>query len=466
MGWGLLDDLQARLVRELGREWVRLSPRDLISYSYDATGEKHLPDVVVFPESTTQVMTCVRLAAEHGLPIVPRGAGTNLSGGALPVSGGMVVNLVRMNRVKCIDGEARLAVVEAGITNEALQQAVFPYGLFYAPDPSSMKVATIGGSLAENAGGPRCAKYGVTVNHTLGLTLVTSDGEIVELGGETGDPPGMDLLGLVVGSEGTLGIIVEAIVRLTPLPLANRVVLAAFDDLPQAVATASAIVADRILPATLEMLDRNTLKAIIASEPSTLPEDAGGVLLVEVDGHPAELEAQVERIVSIMLDHEATKVEVAQNAAEREALWNARRAGYGALARHSPSLSAMDVTVPRDRLVEMLNEIMRLAEEHRLTVCLAAHAGDGNMHPTVPFNPRDPDEVARLASLTDAITRACLSLGGSISGEHGIGIEKLAGMTLQYHPTLIERMHLIRKVFDGAGVMNPGKNLPMPRGKW
>lgn len=461
-----LEALVPRLVGIVGQTWVRRDKRDLMSYAYDATGERYLPDVVVFPDSTTEVAECVRLAAEAGMPVVPRGAGTNLSGGALPIAGGMVVNLVRMNRVKRIDPEARTAVVEAGIVNEAVQRAAAPYGLFYAPDPSSMKAATIGGSLAENAGGPRCAKYGVTINHSLGLTLVLSDGRVMELGAETGDAPGMDLLGVVVGSEGTLGIITEAVLRLTPLPQAYRTLLGIFDELPPAVEAVSAVVAARILPATLEIMDRNTLQAIIASEPSTLPEDAGGVLLVEVDGDPRELDAQVESIVGILTAHGARRIDVARSAAEREALWSARRAGYGALARHSPSLSAMDVTVPRDRLVDMLREVMSLAEEHRLTVCLAAHAGDGNMHPTVPFDPRDVDQRARLAALTDAISRACVHLGGSISGEHGIGIEKLAGMPLQYPPEVLAEMHLIRKAFDPLGIMNPGKNLPMPAAGW
>ncbi len=461
-----LDALASRLAGVVGQAWVRRDKRDLLSYAYDATGERYLPDIVVFPDGTTQVADCVRLAAEAGMPVVPRGAGTNLSGGALPIAGGMVLNLVRMNRVKHIDPEARTAVVEAGIVNEAVQRAAAPFGLFYAPDPSSMKAATIGGSLAENAGGPRCAKYGVTINHALGLTLVLSDGRVIELGGETGDAPGMDLLGLVVGSEGTLGVITESVLHLTPLPQAYRTLLGIFDELPPAVEAVSAIVAARILPATLEIMDRNTLKAVIASEPSTLPEDAGGVLLVEVDGDPRELDAQVDSIVGILTAHGARRIDVAHSAAEREALWNARRAGYGALARHSPSLSAMDVTVPRDRLVDMLREVMRLADEHRLTVCLAAHAGDGNMHPTVPFDPRDPDQRARLAALTDAISRTCVRLGGSISGEHGIGIEKLAGMPLQYPPEVLAEMHLIRKAFDPLGIMNPGKNLPMPAAGW
>lgn len=464
-----LEDLslvEERLGGILGKTWVRREPRDLLAYSYDATGEKHLPDLVVFPADTAQVVACVRAAGRAGLAVIPRGAATNLSGGTLPVQGGMVVNMLRMNRVLRVDPCARLAVVQAGVTNESVQAAVAPHGLFYAPDPSSMRVATIGGSLAENAGGPRCAKYGVTINHVLGLRVVLADGTEVEFGGEIEEPPGLDLVALTVGSEGTLALITEATLRLTPLPEAYRTLLGVFGDLTQAMAAVSAIVAERIVPATLELMDRNTLQVVNASRSSSFPVDADAVLLIEVDGDVEEIEAQAERIQRVLARHHAIEIKTAATAEERDQLWAARRAGYGALARSSAALSSMDVTVPRDRLVEMLNHVLQLSDQYGLKVFVTAHAGDGNMHPTVPFDPLDADQVRRLRELTDAITRACVALGGSISGEHGIGIEKLPGMSLQFSSKVLELMRAVKSAFDPRGVLNPGKNIPTRVAKW
>jgi len=458
--------LEADLVGIVGRQWVGTAPRDLLAYSYDASGERFLPSVVVLPASTHQVAECVRLAALHGLPVVPRGAATNLSGGTLPVAGGMVISLTRMNRIVRIDPDARLAVVEAGATNQSVQEAVAPHGLFFAPDPSSMKVATIGGCVAENAGGPRCAKYGVTLNHVLGLTLVLSDGSVVEVGGEVEDAPGLDLLSLTVGSEGTLGVISQAVLRLTPLPGGYRTLMGVFGSIAATVAAASAIVAARILPAALEMLDRSTMEMINRSTGGTFPDDAEAILLAEIDGDPAELDPQAARVEQAMREHGASEVVVAHSAAERESLWAARRSGFGALALSSPSLVSMDVTVPRDRLVPMIEKVICLAAEHRLKVFLVAHAGDGNMHPTVPFDPRDPDERRRLGLMTEAVSRAAVLLGGSISGEHGIGVEKLAQMDTQYSREQLELMERVRRVFDPHKRMNPGKNVVSSSGGW
>lgn len=460
------SELETALVRLLGRQWVRTRPRDLLAYSYDGTGEKYLPHVVVFPGSTEQVAECVRLARRFQLPIVPRGAATNLSGGTLPIHGGVVINLLRMDCILRIDAEARLAVVEAGTVNDAVQQAAASFGLFYAPDPSSMKVATIGGSLAENAGGPRCARYGVTINHVLGLTLVLSDGTVMELGGTMEDASGLDMLPLVVGSEGTLGIITRAVLRLTPLPAAYRTMMGVFRSMPEVAAAVSAIVAAGILPAGLEMIDRATMELINQGTGGSFPSGAEAVLLAEVDGEPVEIEPQVERTEQLMREHGALEVIVAHTETERESLWAARRAGYGALARSSPSLSSMDVTVPRDRLVPMISEVIRLAGEYDLKLFLVAHAGDGNMHPAVPFDPHDQAQRERLARLTDAVAHAAVALGGSISGEHGIGIEKLAEMSVQYAPEQLDLMRAVRRVFDPTLTMNPGKNIPAPAGGW
>jgi glycolate oxidase subunit GlcD len=463
---GLSAGAAAALAGVVGREWVRSSPRDLLAYSYDATGEKHLPAVVVFPARTEEVAACIAVAREHGLSVVPRGAATNLSGGALPLHRDMVVNLVRMHRILSLDPVARRARVEAGVVNLDLQRAAAPHGLLYAPDPSSMKVATIGGSLAENAGGPRCAKYGVSVNHVEGLRLVLADSSIVDIGGGGGEAQGLDLVPTVVGSEGTLAIITEAEVRLTPLPRDFRTLTAVFATLPAAAAAVSATIAARILPAALELLDRNTVEVINRFANAGFPEDAEALLLLELDGESVELDGQFEHVLGIMKDSGAVELRLARTPEERDALWAARRAGYGALAYSSPSLMAMDVTVPRDQLVPMMEEVLRLSEEFALKVHLVAHAGDGNMHPTVPFDPADEDEVRRLHALAAAVMRACVGLGGSISGEHGIGIEKLEGMSVQYDAEVLEAMWAVRRAFDPLGLFNPGKAVPQPAAGW
>ncbi|HEY3368959.1 MAG TPA: FAD-linked oxidase C-terminal domain-containing protein [Symbiobacteriaceae bacterium] len=451
-----MQHIFAELTDLLGRERVRRDLRDRLAYAYDATGEKHLPDLVVFPETTAEVAACLRLAREHGMPVIPRGAGTNLSGGTLPLDGGMVVNLVRLNRIRHIDPDARTALVETGVVNGALQQAAAPHGLFFAPDPSSFKVATLGGNLAENAGGPRCAKYGVTANHVLGVELVLADGTVVELGGSVEDAPGLDLLGLAIGSEGTLGIMTAATLRLTPLPAAYRTMMAVFDSLPNAMAAVSGIVAARIIPAALELLDENTMSAVRRSNPAVAFTGAA-LLLIEVDGEPAELDAQVSRIDEVVRRHGAGEVRLAGSEAERNALWAARRAAYPSLAQVSPSVWAMDVTVPRDRLVPMLNEVLRLSALHGLKVYTVAHAGDGNMHPTIPYTPEDRP---RLDLLNRDIQAACVALGGSITGEHGVGIEKLSGMGVQYGSDVLTWMQAVRQVFDPDRILNPGKAVP------
>ncbi len=457
----------AELVSLLGHQWVRLNSRDLRSYAYDATGEKHPPDVVVFPSSTAEVAECVRLAGRHGLPVVPRGAGTNLSGGTTPLHGGMVINLVRMNRVLSVDPPARQAVVEAGATNLALQQALTPHGLFFAPDPSSMRVSTIGGNVAENAGGLHCAKYGVTTNHVLGLTVVVSDGEVVRLGGRAEDVPGLDLLALFTGSEGTLGILTEAVLRALPLPAATMTLLASFDDLTACGAAVAGLVAARVTPAALELIDRETISTVRASSAGAAggyPEDAEAVLVIDVDGAAEDLPIEMERVEEVLRAHRVRVIRHARDEAEREALWSGRRSAWGSLARLSPSVWTTDVTVPRDRLVEMLERVMALGVEHNLRVATVAHAGDGNLHPTVPYDSRDPEERARVARLDAAIQSACVALGGSITGEHGVGSEKLAGMEIMYGPDQLDLMWCVRRALDPDGRMNPGKAVPAPKG--
>jgi glycolate oxidase len=460
---GLDEKLRQALGALVGPRWLRTEPRDLLAYSYDATGEKRLPAGVVFPGSIEEVSGCLALAADAGVPVVARGAGTNLSGGSLPVEGCLVVCLVRLDRVLEVDPVARLAVVECGATNEAVQKASAPHGLFYAPDPSSMKVATIGGGLAENAGGPRCAKYGVTLNHVVGVEAVLVDGSIVELGGSTEDAGGLDLLSPFVGSEGTLGIAVRATLRLVPAPRVRLTLLAGFSSLADSMAAASGIVAARVVPAALEFVESRLLGVIAQTSPGVFPHGAAAVLLIEVDGEPEETEAQAGRVAEVCRENGAYEVRLARDPAEAERLWAARRAGYGYLARVSRSVPTLDVTVPRDRLVEMMEKVSGLAQRHSLDLYAVAHAGDGNIHPAVPFDPSDPLSVERLEAFRWELQTACVELGGSITGEHGIGVEKLASMRTQYPDEVLALMAALRRSFDPLGLLNPGKVLP-PRG--
>jgi glycolate oxidase len=419
---------------------------------------------VVFPAGVDEVAGCLRAASEWGVPVVPRGAGTNLSGGSLPIEGCLVVCTSRLDRVLQVDPVGRRAKVQCGVTNEAVQRAARPFGLFFAPDPSSMKVATIGGCLAENAGGPRCAKYGVTLNHVLAAEVVLADGSVVELrGAEDG---GLDLLSAFVGSEGTLGIAVTADLRLLPTPRRRRTVVAGFADLSDTMAAASGIVAARVIPAALEFIESGLLGVIAQSSPGVFPAPAAAVLLVEVDGEEGEVEHDADLVARICGEHRALEVRRARDQAEGEALWAARRAGYGYLARVSRSVPTMDVTVPRDRLVEMIQQARELADEHGLDLYAVAHAGDGNLHPAVPFDPADPDSVRRLDDFRWQLQTACLSLGGSITGEHGIGVEKLSGMKLQHSDEVLGGMRALRTSFDPGGLMNPGKVLPAGGGAW
>lgn len=456
------ETVVTELAGVVGRKWVRGGPGDLAAYSYDATGSKQLPDLVVFPADTPQVAACLKSAARRGMAVIPRGAGTNVSGGTLPVSGGMVVDLARMNRVKRVDPLARLAVAEAGATNGALQAAAAPFGLFFPPDPSTMLVSTLGGNMAENAGGPHCAKYGVTSNHVLGATVVLADGSVVDIGGESEEPSGLDLLGFLVGSEGTLGVITEGVFRLMRLPRASQTMLAVFGELGAAMAAVSGIVAAYILPAAMEVMDRNLVEVIRAGSDSVLPGNADAVLLIEVDGDPEELDTQAEQIADVCRSHGALDFVLAADEAEREALWVARRSAAGSLARISPAQFAMDVTVPRDRLQEMMEEVVRLADRHRLKVMVGAHAGDGNMHPAIPYDPRDEDMRRRIEDFDWDVQQACLGLGGSITGEHGVGVEKLRGLAAQYSPGLLDLMWAVRTAFDPGLLFNPGKAVVQP----
>jgi glycolate oxidase len=450
----------AELQSAIGSEYVRTRLAELRAYAYDATGEKHLPDAVAMPGSAEEVVAVLQIARRHGVPVVARGAGTNLSGGTVPVQGGLVLNLLRMNRILKIDVAGRRAEVEPGVVNGQLNNVLRPMGFHYAPDPSSMKISTVGGNIAENSGGPHCLKYGVTSGHVLALQLATAEGALTELTEEDA----YDLRGLVVGSEGTLGIVTRATVRITPLPRAARTLMAAFPDLDRSGQAVSAIIAAQIIPAALELMDRVNLELTTLAGFGNFPPGTEAALIIEVDGDPEDIGEEADRIATICRSLGATEVRSAADDAEREQIWLGRRNNYGYLARTSPFVWTQDVTVPRNLLPTMLREVLKIGEKYGLPINTVAHAGDGNLHPTIPFDPHDPVQKEKVRQADLEILAACVRLGGSISGEHGIGIDKLEGMNLMFTPAQMALMSRIRRVFDPSGLLNPGKLLPAPKG--
>ena len=458
--------LDAALLRELSRivgaDHVACRRSDTEVYSYDGSLAVAKPDAIVFPADTAQTAAVVCLASEAGVAYVPRGFGTNLSGGTIASEGGLIIGLTRLNRIRTIELDGRYAVVEAGVTNLELQQALAPQGFLFAPDPASQKAATLGGNLAENAGGPHCVKYGVTSNHVLGATAVMPGGEVLQIGGPALDPPGYDLRGLLVGSEGTLAIVTEMVVRIMPAAESLQTMLMIYDDIADAARSVSAIVAAGMTPATLEMMDQAVIHAVEASKPCGYPMDAAAVLIVEVDGPSVGLAQQAERIGRLCLQNGCRQVRTAKDAAERDLLWAGRRGAFGAIARMAPSFLVADCTVPRTRLPEALDRVAEIARRYRLGHSNVFHAGDGNLHPVMLFDPRDPDQVQRVHRAGQEIMEACVALGGTISGEHGVGLEKLDGMRLVFSEDDLEFQRRLRAAFDPQGLLNPGKLLPPP----
>ncbi len=454
----------SRLAEIVGPQWVMGEPHELYAYAYDATAKKVMPDWVCLPGSAEEVAAVLALAGQYGVPVVPRGAGTNLSGGTIPISGGLVVATNRMNRILDVRVEDAAATVQPGCPNAALQDALRPLGFFYAPDPSSYRVSTLGGNVAENAGGPHCLKYGVTANHVRALQVALADGRLVRLGSVAPFAPGLDLVGLWVGSEGTLGMVTEITVRILPLPRCVRTMLAVFDDLEQAMQTVSDIIAACVLPATLELLDRGTIETVEPFVHAGYPTDAEAVLLIEVDGTPSAVAFESEQVEQICRRTGVREFRAANSDAEREALWLGRRAAYGAAARLSAHVWTQDVTVPRPRLAQMMRAVREIGRHYGVPIVLVAHAGDGNLHPLIPYDPHDPDQVARMRAADREILEACVQMGGSISGEHGIGIDKVDKIGLMFTEAELDLMRRIKAVFDPAGRMNPGKAIPAPRG--
>jgi glycolate oxidase subunit GlcD len=460
-----VTELVAALRAIVGDAHCLSRPEELIPYECDGlTLHRALPVAVVLPRDTDEVARVVRACRRFGVPFVPRGAGTGLSGGAVAMEGGVVVECSRLDRILAIDVENRFAVVEPGLVNAALSKAVAPHGLFYAPDPSSQAACTIGGNLGENSGGPHTLKYGTTTNHVLALQMVLPDGEVVRLGSATGWGDALDLVGAVVGAEGTLGIVTEATVRLSPTPEAVETLLAIFPDVVSACRAVGSIIRSGLVPAALEIVDRRTIAAVEASVYAAgLPRDAGAVLLVELDGPRPAVDRQVERIRALAASESASRVEVARNAAERDRFWRARKGAFGAMGRLAPDLYVHDAVVPRAKLPEILERVCAIADRHRLRLSNVFHAGDGNLHPNISFDRRDPDELERVLAAGREILEACVAVGGSISGEHGIGAEKREYMKLVYTDADLEAMCRLRAAFDPDQVCNPGKVFPTTR---
>jgi glycolate oxidase len=455
--------LAGELRGALGSEQVLTEPEQLRVYECDGlTGHRAIPELVAVPGSTEEVQAVVRACHRERVPFVARGAGTGLSGGATPFAGGVVISLARMNRILEVDLESRRVVVEPGVANLDVTRAVAPHGFFYAPDPSSQQVCTIGGNVAENSGGAHCPKNGFTVHHVTGLTLVLPDGEVVELGGKALDPDGPDLLGLVVGSEGTLGIATRVTLRIVRVPETVRTLLAGFETTDAAGSAVSAIVAAGILPAAIEMMDRLTIEAAELAVAPGYPVGAGAVLLVELDGVAAQVEEDAAEVERICLECGAFELRVAADDDARALLWKGRKSAFAAMGRIATDYYVQDGVVPRTRLPAVLRQIEALSKEHGLRVGNVFHAGDGNLHPLVLYD-AEAGETDRARVLAEAILDACLEAGGSLTGEHGVGMDKACSMPRMFSERDLEVFGRVRRAFDSAGICNPGKVVPTPR---
>ena len=454
--------LTKSLAATCGRDGVIVDPDRLLVYESDAlTAYRHRPGAVVLPRTTGQLRRSVRAISRHGLPIVPRGAGTGLSGGAVALGGAVVVGTARMNRILEIDAPNRRAVLQPGVVNAELSVAAAGHGLHYAPDPSSQTTCTIGGNVAENSGGPHCLKYGVTSRYVTGLKVVRSDGSLVELGGRGREVAGYDLVGLFVGSEGCFGIAAEIEVALLPVPEGIRTLLAIFDRIEDAGTAVSDVVGAGLLPAAMEMIDGPTIRAVEDSiYAAGYPTDAEAALVIEFDGLEAGLDSEAERAAALCRRAGARQVRAARDARERTALWKGRKKAFGAMGRIAPDLLVQDATVPRTRLPAILKGIAEVARRHDLVVANVFHAGDGNLHPNILFDRRDAAELERVERASKEIMQLCVDSGGTITGEHGVGLDKKDHMTLIHGPGELDAMWGLRRVFDPAGLMNPGKVLP------
>ncbi len=456
---GLID----RLRSIVGEEGLIYRASELKVYECDGwTIEKNTPELLVLPKNTAEVSAVLRTLYAEGIAFVPRGAGTGLSGGSLPLNAPVMVCTSRMNRILSIDYANRRVEVESGVVNLHVSNAVKAAGFFYAPDPSSQAACTIGGNISENSGGPHTLKYGVTTNHVLGLELVLPDGEVVELGSAVEETCGYDLVGAVVGAEGTVGIVTRATLKLTRQPEACRTFLAIFADVDSATRAVSAIIAAGVIPAAIEMMDQLIIQAVEEAFHVGLPKEAGAVVIIEIDGLAAGIDERAEQVRSLVLANGAKEIRLARDETERAALWKARKRAFGAVGRLAPNYATQDGVVPRTRLPEILREITNVSRRYNLRIGNVFHAGDGNIHPIILYDERDPDQVRRAIEAGRDILKACVEMGGSLSGEHGIGAEKMNEMPLLFSPDDLIVMAELRRVFDPLERSNPNKVIPQP----
>jgi glycolate oxidase len=459
-----LQTVTTELLATLGETQVITDRQELRTYECDGLAHyKVVPGLVVLARTTTDVQQAVRACARHGVPFVARGSGTGLSGGALPHADGVLVVMSQMREVVDVDVEAQRAVVEPGVINLQLTRVTTPHGYYYAPDPSSQQVCTIGGNVAENSGGAHCLKYGFTTNHVTGLELVTPDGEVVQIGGKALDPPGYDLLGALVGSEGTLGIATRVTVRLTRLPQEVRTLLAGFASTDDAGAATSAIIGAGVVPAAIEMMDALAIEAAEEAVHCGYPAGAGAVLVVELDGHAADVEGEFDEVVRLCEANGASEIRVAADDAERALIWKGRKSAFAAVGRISPDYIVQDGVIPRTALPRVLRSIAELSAAKGVRVANVFHAGDGNLHPLVLFDGSVEGEAERAEEVSGAILDLCITSGGSITGEHGVGSDKAKYMPRMFSDDDLDTMQLVRCAFDPDGISNPGKVFPTPR---
>ncbi len=458
--------IRENLIRELrevvGDRYVLIEKEDVIVYEQDGSILQAMPEIVVLPGSVEQVSAVIRAARKADVPIVPRGSGTGLAGGAVPAEGGIVLSLARLNRILEIDLKNRLAIVEPGVINLDVTKSVLKEGFFYGPDPTSQAACSIGGNIANNAGGPHTLAYGVTTNHVLAVEVVLDDGQAVWLGGMVPDSPGYDLCGVFVGSEGTMGIVTKAAVRLMRTRESVRTLLVIFDQMERATQTVVEITAAGIIPAALEMMDRTTIEAVETGSPVGLPRDAEAVLIVEVEGVREQTERSVNLVRSICERNGAREARVARDETERQLLWKGRKGAFGAMGALAPNYYVQDGVVPRSRLPEIMKRVAEISKQFNLRIANVFHAGDGNLHPNILFDMRKPGELDRVIEAGSEILKACVQVGGSITGEHGIGLEKKAYIGLLFNQEDLDAMARVRRAFDPAGLFNPAKLFPTP----
>ena len=459
--FSISDSLVSELYEVVARESVLTDYEALKPFECDGlTAYRQVPMAVVLPGTIEEVQNVVRICAQHSVPVVTRGAGTGLSGGALPLSNGILLSLTRMNKILEINQNARTARVQPGVTNLSISEAVRHLGLYYAPDPSSQIACSIGGNVAENSGGVHCLKYGLTVHNVLQLKVVSADGSLLTIGSESQDSPGYDLLALMTGSEGMLGVVVEVLVKLLPIPPVARVLMAAFDDVEKAGKAVAAIIGAGIIPAGLEMMDNPAICAAEDFLHAGYPKDAEAILLCELDGITEEVQDQIERIKQLLEQLDVTDVRLAEDEQARLRFWSGRKAAFPAVGRISPDYYCIDGTIPKKELGRVLQKTRELSKEYDLRVANVFHAGDGNLHPLILYDANNEGELERTESLGEKILELCVQVGGTVTGEHGVGVEKLSPMCLQFEDETLEQFHAVKHAWDPDQLLNPGKAVP------